>query len=140
MYENEELLASHKVVYFNQPVAIVVATTQTLADQMTYLVKVKYKNVPKNVAVVTIEDAILAPKEENRLVSYPGLLPTDRGVNVQRVIKGQFISPIQYHCMMELHTNLAVPVDESLEIYSSTQWLDFAQAVVSLMLKIPEHS
>lgn len=140
MVENEELLASQKVVYYNQPTAIVVAKTQALADQMTYLVKVKYKNISKTPIIITIEDAIRAPKEENRLIPYAGLTPSDRGVNVQRIIKGQFKSPRQYHCMMELHTSLAVPVDDALEIHSSTQWLDLVQAAVAMLLKMPEHS
>lgn len=139
-YENEELLASEKVIYYNQPLAIVVAKTQILADQSTYLVNVKYKNVSKKPAVFTIEDAIRAPKSENRLIQYTGITPTDRGINTQRVIKGTFISPRQYHFMMELHTAVTKPVDDALEVYASTQWLDMTQASIAQLLKMPENA
>lgn len=137
-YENEELLASDKVVYYNQPVAIVVADTQELADKAACLVKVKYKNVPIKPIVFTIEDAIKAPKEENKLARFPGLEPTDRGANVRKIVKGIFRSPRQYHHMMELHTCVTIPVDEKFEVESSTQFIDITQASIAQMLKIPE--
>ncbi|KAJ8735652.1 hypothetical protein PYW07_007272 [Mythimna separata] len=137
-FENEELLASNKILYYNQPVAIVVAVTQVLADKMACLVKVNYKNVSKKPIVFTIEDAIHAPKEENRLFAYPGIVPTDRGANIKKVIKGTFISPRQYHNMMELHTTITKPVDEGLEVISSTQFMDLTQAAIAQLLKMPE--
>lgn len=127
-------------MYYNQPVAIVVAKTQTLAYQATTLVEVKYKNASKKPIVFTIEDAIKAPKDENRLVQYPGIVPTDRGSNVTKVIKGQFISPRQYHSMMELHTCVSKPVDGALEVLCSTQFMDLAQASIAQLLTIPENS
>ncbi|KAJ8735651.1 hypothetical protein PYW07_007271 [Mythimna separata] len=139
MYENEELLASSKILYYNQPVAIVVAVTQVLADKMAHLVKVNYKNVSKNI-VFTIDEAIHAPKEENRLFSYPGIVPTDRGTNIEKVIKGTFISPRQYHNTMELHTTITKPVDEGLEVITSTQFIDVTQAAIAQLLKMPESS
>lgn len=136
--EKEELLASHKISYYNQPVAIVVAKTQAIADRAANFVKVNCKNIPKRPLVLTIEDAIKAPKEENRLVMYPGITPTEKGVNVKKVIKGQFYSPSQYHFMMELHTTTVKPVDERLEVYCSTQSNDHIQAAIAQVLKIPE--
>lgn len=136
--ENEELFASDKVIYYNQPVALVVAVNQKLADKMTLLVKVNYKNAPMKPIVFTIEEAIQAPKHENRLVSYPGLEPTDRGTNTKHIVKGTFISPRQYHHMMELHTTVTKPVDEGFEVISSTQFMDHVQASIAQVLKIPE--
>lgn len=139
LYENEEVLASHKIFYFNQPIAIVVAETQVLADKVSNLVKVKYKKLPNKPVIFTIQDAIQAPPLENRLVLYPGITPTDRGVNVQKVIKGKFYSPRQYHNMMELHTSITRPVDNGFEIDSASQWMDIAQAAIARFLKIPEN-
>lgn len=140
MYENEELLASEKVTYYNQPVAILVAVSQVLADKSACLVKVKYKNIPKKPIVFTIKDAIHAPKEENRLVRYDGITPVERGVNIRQIIKGTFVSPRQYHHMMELHTCVTKPVDEGFEMNSSTQFIDIVQAVTAQLLKMPESS
>lgn len=137
-YENEELLASHKISYYNQPLAIVVAKTQILADTAKHFVKIKYKNISKRPIIFTIQDAINAPKEDNRLVPYSGITPIERGTNTTKIIKGTFISPRQYHFMMELHTSVAKPVDEGLEIYSSLQFMDLTQATLAKMLNIPE--
>lgn len=138
--EDEELLASTKIHYYNQPVAIVVATSQALADQAVYLVKVNYKNVSKKRSIFTIEDAIKAPKSENRLVSYPGITPMSRGANVRKIIQGTFISPRQYHFMMELHTSVTKLVDNGLEVYCSAQFIDITQAAIAQLLNIPESS
>ncbi|CAB3256482.1 unnamed protein product [Arctia plantaginis] len=138
MYENEELLASEKVTFYNQPVAIIVAVSQALADRTACLVKVKYKNIPKKPIVFTIEDAINAPKEENRLVRYDGITPVERGANIRRIITGKFINPLQNHNMMELHTCVTKPVDEGFEMTSSTQFIDIVQAVTAQLLKMPE--
>ncbi|KAJ8736260.1 hypothetical protein PYW08_006916 [Mythimna loreyi] len=137
-FENEELLASNKILYYNQPVAVVVAVTQVLADKMACLVKVNYKNISKKPIVFTIEDAIHAPKEENRLIPYPGIVPLDRGANIRKVVKGTFIGPRQYHNMMELHTTITKPVDEGLEVISSAQFMDLTQAAIAQLLKMPE--
>ncbi|KAI8438679.1 hypothetical protein MSG28_011097 [Choristoneura fumiferana] len=139
LFENEEVLASEKIFYYNQPVAIVVAESQVLADKVSYLVKVKYKNLPKKPVIFTIQDAIEAPPLENRLVPYPGITPTDRGANVQKVIKGKFCSPRQYHNMMELHTSITRPVDNGYEIDTASQWMDITQAAIAQFLKIPEN-
>ncbi|CAH0592539.1 unnamed protein product [Chrysodeixis includens] len=138
--ENEELLVSDRVLFYNQPVAIVVAVNQDLAEKMTSLVKINYKNIPNRPIVFTIDDAIHAPKHENRLVPYPGLEPTDRGANTKHVVKGTFTSPRQYHHMMELHTTVTKPVDEGFEVISSTQFMDHVQASIAQVLKIPESS
>ncbi|RVE48162.1 hypothetical protein evm_007222 [Chilo suppressalis] len=136
--EQEEILASNKVRFYNQPVALVVAITQAIADRASNFVKVNYKHVSKEPPVLTIEDAIKSPKLENRLLPSTGINPTDRGANIQKVIKGNFYSPLQYHFMMELHTAVTVPVDEGLEVYNSTQHVDVAQAVIADMLDVPE--
>lgn len=134
--EKEEFLASDKVRFYNQPVAIVVAKTQAIANRAANFVKVKYKDISKRPLVLTIEDAIKAPMEENRLVTYPGITPTQRGANVNKVIKGQFVSPLVYHFMTELHTTVVKPVDDGLEVYTSTQHLDHTQASIAQVLKI----
>ncbi|XP_063826491.1 xanthine dehydrogenase-like [Ostrinia nubilalis] len=138
MTENEELLANNQVRYYNQPVAIVVAKTQAIADRASNFVKVNYKNISKRPLVLTIEDAIKAPKDERRLVTYTGITPTERGANVRKVIKGRFVSPISYHFMTELHTTVVKPVDEGLEVHCSTQWQDHIQASIAQVLNMPE--
>ncbi|CAG9796495.1 unnamed protein product [Diatraea saccharalis] len=138
LVEKEEILANNKIVYYNQPVAIVVAKTQAIADRASNFVKVNYKRVSKLPPILTIEDAIKAPKQENRVTAYEGITPTDRGINVKKVIKGNFYSPLIYHFTMELHTAVTLPVDEGLEVHTSTQYVDLVQAVIADMLNVPE--
>ncbi|XP_063543961.1 xanthine dehydrogenase-like [Cydia strobilella] len=137
LFENEELFADDKIYYYNQPVGLVVAETQVIADKAACLVTMKYKNISKKPIIFTIQDAIDAPPLENRLITYEGITPSDRGVNVQRIIKGSFYSPRQYHHMMELHATLTSPVDNGYEIDCSTQWMDITQAAIAQLLNIP---
>jgi xanthine dehydrogenase molybdopterin-binding subunit B len=62
----EELLASKNILYYGQPVALVAATTQTLALSAADLVKVYYKK--SNVKpVLSIQDALVAPDKDKRV-------------------------------------------------------------------------
>lgn len=135
--DKEEILASDKVRFYNQPVAIVVAKTQAIANRAANFVKVNYKNISKRPLVLTIEDAIKAPRDENRLVIYPGITPTQKGAFVKKVIKGQFVSPLSYHFMTELHTTVTRPVDDGVEVYTSTQNMDHTQGSIAQALNIP---
>ncbi|XP_072940941.1 xanthine dehydrogenase-like [Epargyreus clarus] len=136
--EFEVLLASKKVQYYNQPVALVVANTMALADQVKSLIKINYSNIWDKPIVFTIEQALEAPKEENRVKPRQSISPTSRGTNVQKIVKGTFISPRQYHFMMELHTTVTIPVDNGFEIQSATQYTTQLQSAVARVLNVPE--
>ena len=57
MFGDGELFASKEILYYGQPLAVVVANTKKRAERAVKLVKVAYEELP---AILTIQDAIAA--------------------------------------------------------------------------------
>ncbi|KAJ8719479.1 hypothetical protein PYW08_011654 [Mythimna loreyi] len=131
----EEILAT-KIKFYGQPIAILVAVTEKLAEEVAKLVKVTYKNVSKAAPVLTIDEA---KKDSNRYVpGNQGIEPTGRGDNITKIINGVYEVESQYHYFIEPLTCVVVPVDKMLEVYDSTQWMDFTQNAIARSLGINE--
>ncbi|KAJ8719483.1 hypothetical protein PYW08_011658 [Mythimna loreyi] len=133
--DEEEILAT-KIKFHGQPIAIVVAKTEKLAEKVAKMVKVTYKNVGTAAPVLTIDDA---KKDSKRFVpGTPSIEPDGKGDNVTKVIKGVFEMEAQYHYYLEPITCVVVPVDEMLEVYDSSQWMDLTQITIARCLGIKE--
>lgn len=133
--EDEEILAN-KIKFYGQPIAVVVAKTEKLAAEVAKRVKVTYKNVSTAVPVLTIDDA---KKDSRRYVSGGATIePIGRGDNVKKVIKGMYEIEAQYHYYLEPISCVVVPVDKTLEVYDSTQWMDITQIAIARSLGISE--
>ncbi|XP_011551942.3 probable aldehyde oxidase gad-3 [Plutella xylostella] len=132
----EELLASNKILFYGQPVAIVVANNRFLAESMAKQVKVTYKNVSTAAPVLTIDQA---KKDSSRYKpSDVAIKPVSRGVDVTKVIKGVFELGGQYHYYIEPLSTVIIPVDNRLEVYDTTQWVDLTQTAIAQTCGIRE--
>ncbi|CAB3221197.1 unnamed protein product, partial [Arctia plantaginis] len=132
---DEEILAT-KIRYHGQAIAIVVAKTEKLAEEVARKVKVTYKNVSNVPPVLTID---AAKKDSNRYIAGdPKIDPKTRGTDVKKVIKGVYEIEAQYLYYIEPLTCVVIPTDNSLEIYDSTQWMDLTQIAVARSLGISE--
>lgn len=132
----EELLASNKILFYGQPVAIVVANNRFLAESMAKQVKVTYKNVSTAAPVLTIDQA---KKDSSRYKpSDVAIKPVSRGVDVTKVIKGVFELGGQYHYYIEPLSTVVMPVDNRLEVYDTTQWVDLTQTAIAQTCGIRE--
>lgn len=132
---NEEVLvADNKVKYFNQPIGIIVAETERQAIRAAKRVKIVYKNT--RIPVLTLEQA---KKDSNRITPDATVPSSDRGTNVQKVLKGGSNIFGQYHYMMETHVCVVRPTDDGLEVNSATQWMDMVQRAIGDALKIDEN-
>lgn len=59
------------------------------------------------------------------------------GLNTKHKISGRFEIGLQYHFTMETQTSLCIPIEDGMDVYSSTQWMDVTQMAISDMLNIP---
>jgi xanthine dehydrogenase/oxidase len=118
--EDEEVLASERVHYVGQPVAILVAKSLAAAKEAKHLVKVA---IEEEKPLVTIHDALEAESfhgnPEGYLVKQGDLA---KGFSDSaKVVEGEVSLCGQYAFYLEPQSALAIPKDEGLLIYSSTQ-------------------
>lgn len=131
---HEEVLCDGKVKFFNQPIGIIVAETEQLANKAAKKVKVTYKNTRP--PVLNIAEA---RKHIERVFLISALPATKTGFNVKKVINGSSNIKAQFYYSMETQVCVTKPSDDGLEVHSSTQWMDMVQMAISQALKIDEN-
>lgn len=132
----EEVFAEKSIKYYDQPIGLIVAQTEKLANRAALLVKVNYR-VDKKKPILTINDA--REKDPSRVSLYLVFPARDRGLNVQRVMKGSDDIYAQYHYTMETQTTVTRPSEEGIHVIAATQWLDSTQVGISEALKIEQN-
>lgn len=136
--EDEEVLASERVHYVGQPVAVLVAKSLAAAKEGKHLVRVE---VDEETPLVTIQDALEARsfhgKPEGYLVKQGNL---EKGFSeCAQVVEGEVSLCGQYHFYLEPQSALAIPQDEGLMIYSSTQSPSNVVDHVSALLNLKQN-
>ncbi len=134
---DEYFLAEHEVFYDGQPIAVVVAATQEVADKAARgFVRVDYEDLK---AIVTIDDAIAADSYhagyEERVLQQgdpDGAMARCTHVEAGRVRLGG-----QDHWYLEPQNALVHPSTHGVVVHSSTQSPSDVQEWVAAMLGLP---
>jgi CO/xanthine dehydrogenase Mo-binding subunit len=138
---DQEVLASKKVRYMGDAVAIVVAKTEGIATEALKKIKVDYKPLP---AVFTIEDALKpdAPKvhAEGNVLGEKHIRKGDApramreaDVVVEDVIQTQIVD----HAFLDLEAGRARWDGKTLTIEVSGQWIHEERRLIALALGLP---
>ncbi|OQV18654.1 Xanthine dehydrogenase [Hypsibius exemplaris] len=138
--EPEELLASSRVVYHGQPLAIIVGVTRAAAEEGARLVKVEYRDVQP--VVLTAKDAM---REKSFFDQKPDQVEAggdaDKAIEgAARKVSGELELGGQVHFHMETQTSVVRPTEDGLDIEAGTQWIDHAQTAVSRSCGIPKNA
>ena len=133
--EDEELLASGKVEFIGQPVALVVAEKKSIANEAVKKIKIDYKELP------AITDSREAHKK-GQLIIPPrtfSLGDTDNNWdNCELIIEGKAESGGQEHLYLETQGAIAYPTEGGgIKIISSTQSPTAVQKIASRVLNLP---
>ncbi len=136
--KDEEVLASSRVHYVGQPVGILLAKSLAAAKEAKHLVRIE---VEEEVPIVTIQDALQAKSfhgnPEGYLVKQGDL---EKGFEESvEIVEGEVNLCGQYHFYLEPQSALAIPKDEGLLIYSSTQSPSNVVDHVSALLKMKQN-
>ncbi|KAJ8952860.1 hypothetical protein NQ314_007466 [Rhamnusium bicolor] len=134
---HEELFCSGIVKYYDQPIGIVVADNNRLAEQAADLVDVIY-STPVRRPYLNIKD-VLDANDQTRIHHLQTVVPKSKGTDIKHVIKGTFDIGWQYHFHMEVQCANVVPTEDTLDLYPATQWMDLNQQAASAALNIPMH-
>ncbi|XP_065079502.1 aldehyde oxidase 1-like [Ochlerotatus camptorhynchus] len=140
--EVEPIFCADKVEYHGQPIGMIVADTFALANRAIKAVKVTYGKRQVARLYPTAQD-VLQAKATDRIeeMSYG-----THGENFDKAsggdvkVKGHFEIGGQYHYYMETQTCVCIPIEDGMDVYSSTQWVDLTQMAIARMLKIPQNS
>ncbi|RZC32795.1 xanthine dehydrogenase/oxidase, partial [Asbolus verrucosus] len=134
----EEIFCAGRVLYYEQPLGILVGKSHGVVMQSASLIKVTYD--PPNVAPLLSVRQILKEGRTDRLKEIRTITRTRKGDNIKHVIKGNFDIHHQYHFHMETQCCNVIPVEgDKLDIHPSSQWMDQIQLAVANMLKIPNN-
>ena len=131
---NEEILCDKEVKYYNQPLGIIVAESQKIAEKGASLVKVTYSNMKRPVV-----DLKVNKNDPSKVTVLQAIPATRTGADVEKVIKGENTIYGQYNFCMETLVCVTHPTEEGLKVYAATQYMDTVHQVVSRMLKLDQN-
>ncbi|KAL4223518.1 hypothetical protein ACF0H5_016989 [Mactra antiquata] len=134
-----EVLASSKVEYCGQPVAIVIAEDYGTALGAVYSVKVSYSNIKQ--PIVTLEDGIKQQSYfpnpcQDKIVGDPETAIANSPVKVN----GTISIGTQYHFHMETQSSLCIPTEDGMNVFTGTQWIDLSQTAISRVTGLNKNS
>ncbi|CAH2090017.1 unnamed protein product [Euphydryas editha] len=130
---DEELLCNGEVKYYNQPLGIIVAESQKLAEKSAALVKVKYSNV--RTPVIDIKETM---KDQTKVTLLKSFEATNVGTDVFKIIKGENTIYGQYNFCMETLVCVTQPTEQGLLVYAASQYIDLVHRTVSKLLNIDQ--
>lgn len=128
------MFASEEIKYFNQPIGVIVAEKKHIADEVAKMVVATYKNVKKPVI-----DVKISKNDSDRATLFQKIDATDKGEDVDKVITANYTVRGQSHFPMETMVCIALPTEEGLKVYTTTQWLDLAQSMIARALNIDQN-
>ncbi|XP_047533953.1 xanthine dehydrogenase 1-like isoform X2 [Vanessa atalanta] len=132
--KDEVLLCDGEVKFFNQPIGIIVAESQKLAEKAATLVNVQYSNVVA--PEIDIRESITDPAKVTLAGSFEA---TKVGTDVSKIIKGENTIYGQYNFTMETLVCVTLPTEEGLLVYAASQFIDMVQRTVSRVLNLEQN-
>lgn len=134
----QPLLPEHTIEYIGQPIALVVANNQDLADKAANLIKVEYE---KLVPIITIDEAIEKESyyDAARIINKGDL---KKGFDESDLIVEEdvYIKSAQEQLYLETQRTMAVLDDDGgITLYSSTQSTTDAQKMTAKILNLPQN-
>ncbi|XP_052872784.1 uncharacterized protein LOC128278155 [Anopheles cruzii] len=137
----EQIFCSERVLYHGQPVGIILAETFDEAYQAAKLVKIDYSPPDGQPILPTVQEVLKAGVTErihrSDEVQIGERYETGKGAVSMR---GSFDLPSQFHLSMESQQCVCIPIEDGLDVYSSTQWVDICQIAIARALLVPENS
>lgn len=87
----------------------------------------------------TIQDVQKVKNQAFRSTKGPSKKAQKFGLGATHKIDGHFEINGQYHFTMEAQTCVVVPIEDGLDVYSSTQWIDSSQIAIANTLNVPNN-
>lgn len=135
--EVEEIFCAGLVRHYDQPLGVIAALSHDVAVYAASLVEVTYAN--EQAKIYTSMNAVLNDKVDDRLVTISKQVERMPMPELQQGdVEGHGILELgaQFHFTLEPQTTVVVPIEQGLQVWSSTQWMDVTQASIARMLSL----
>lgn len=86
--------------------------------------------------IPTLKDVMLKAPERIKNMPEFGRVAEEFGIEGEHKIKGRFEIGLQYHYTMEPQTCVCVPIEDGMDVYSATQWMDAAQVAIANSINV----
>lgn len=153
---NEEIFCSGLVLYNGQPAGMILADSFEIAHKAAKTVQIYYYfNGTKNKSYKTMEE-VLENNITERIVRIPNMVRKEpikheltdfevieemneepNKVELVNVISDRMILGSQYHFTMETQSCVCIPLNDGLQVYAATQWMDLIQNAIALSCLLP---
>ncbi len=131
-------LASPKVQFFGQPVALVVAKTPEAARAAAALIDVTYEQGKGEFDIEAPDSAKKVDKDSVGRPTASHVGDVDKAMEMAEVsVDSTYKTPYQNHSMMEPHAALAQWDGDRLTVRSALQLVEAAHASIASTLKVP---
>lgn len=130
---NEEVLCMRQIKYYNQPIGLVIAEDNTIAQKAALLVKVTYSNVQ-----VPKIDIRINKMDSSKTTLYYFKKATSKGSDIKKVIGGNNSTIGQYHFCLENMAAISWPLEDSLKVRPTSHFIDSDQLMISRNLNIEQ--
>ncbi|XP_065184192.1 xanthine dehydrogenase/oxidase-like isoform X2 [Sycon ciliatum] len=132
---NEEVFVDSEVQYVGQAIGMVIADSEYNAERAARAVVGKYTSTGKS--ITSMKDAIAAGSFHTGAPSALVVGNADAAMAAsKRRIEGQVSCGSQYHFHMETQSALCVPLEDGMDVFSSTQNIASVQRAVAQSLGI----
>ncbi|XP_017755715.1 PREDICTED: xanthine dehydrogenase isoform X2 [Eufriesea mexicana] len=138
IFHDEEIFVSEKVTSHGQVIGVIIAISQSIAQKAARMVEVEYQNLEP--VIISIEDAI---KYRSFFNDTPKCIKNGdiekAFAESQYILEGEARTGGQEHFYLETNAALAVPKEDELEVFCSTQHPSEIQKLISHVLNIHSH-
>nr|XP_017009207.2 LOW QUALITY PROTEIN: indole-3-acetaldehyde oxidase [Drosophila takahashii] len=139
--QDEQLFATGAIQFFGQPVGVILANSNSLANRAAELVKLSYEGgaeelLPsmKHVLEKLGSEAGSNNRLEQKVKSTIDKLELEEPFDVSS--SGQLDMGLQYHYYMEPQTTVVLPFEGGMQVYAATQWMDLTQDCIANVLNV----
>ncbi|XP_023178817.2 probable aldehyde oxidase gad-3 [Drosophila hydei] len=135
--QEEQLFATGEIKFYQQPIGMVLATSNALAQRAAELVKLSYEGGAKEV-LPSMKHILESAASADRILQPVKSMHDKLKLNVAHDIKGsgKLDMGLQYHYFMEPQTTVVLPFEGGLQVYVATQWMDLSQDVIANVLQL----
>ncbi|CAK1549450.1 unnamed protein product [Leptosia nina] len=132
----EKILSDGKIDFFDQPIGIIVAKTERVAQRAASLVKVTY-NKDNRKPLLEIREIKIADPSRITLERHFSPLQ-EPGKAIDRVIKQTENIFWQYHYSLETQSTVTRPSDDGVDVLAASQYPDMTHLCVSESLNVEQ--